>query len=553
MKAIEPAWHEFTANFLYAEYGLKPFFGSDAAVKEGNGSRVGSFRHDGERWVCRLYYQDSGIVPPDSGVTPTGTEWRLTEPREFRLSVSRHPDEDPTAGPHDDRGQQSFNAHLSPRWQGMETENARGERSEFSVPESITEAVNVRVNGSNIDAFRYKELLRLAFDSVGVYQRYFRDLHPYSNVQDAERYVRLHKNASGPIHARDGPIAGLAHCLESDRSGYRKLVQNDDDEHGRNLPGYYHTVTLDPGRVREVWPNHALPIELKHYYAKEALSIDDGPLKHPKLGASYQVSRWDGTLGATDDDLAQLRDELDEVVHSTLAAAGLDLSPSRGTGDYVPDAFFDADRYDRDPPMDLNVTEVRSEQESVVIRHVADGLSPVQWESLETLVADGGEVSPADIADANGRHVESVRRALRSMSDLVERKYGEVGLKSDHIADMVHDAVQQARNAVRKSVSTAAHAIDVAERGGEQAMAEWVAWCDRYGVDISNRADRLEIDLGDLDPHRDPNPARLVRRGFALWKDAHQDPARFRAALVRVNETTRSAFKFLSRTTGATY
>jgi len=41
-------------------------------------------------------------------------------------------------------------------------------------------------------------------------------------------------------------IAGLAHLLENDRQGFRKLVQNDDDEQGRNLPGYYHTVTLGP-------------------------------------------------------------------------------------------------------------------------------------------------------------------------------------------------------------------------------------------------------------------------------------------------------------------
>lgn len=69
----------------------------------------------------------------------------------------------------------------------------------------------------------------------------------------------------------------------------------------------------------------------------------------------------------------------------------------------------------------LDVTEIRSTQESVVIRHLADGLSPVQWESLETLVTDGGEVSPADIAEDHGRHVESVRRALRGIEDLIER------------------------------------------------------------------------------------------------------------------------------------
>lgn len=45
-------------------------------------------------------------------------------------------------------------------------------------------------------------------------------------------------------------------------------------------------------------------------------------------------------------------------------------------------------------PKDL--TRVRQEQESVVVRHVADGLFETQWEALETLVIDGGEISPTD-------------------------------------------------------------------------------------------------------------------------------------------------------------
>ena len=112
----------------------------------------------------------------------------------------------------------------------------------------------------------------------------------------------------------------------------RELKQNDDN-HGRNLPGFYHTVTLDPRRVGEAFPSHQLPIEVKHYYAREALSVPSGsPLRHPKLSASYQVSKWDGKLGVTDEDLTQLKRELDRVVNSCLLSAGLDLAPEHGIG-----------------------------------------------------------------------------------------------------------------------------------------------------------------------------------------------------------------------------
>lgn len=101
------------------------------------------------------------------------------------------------------------------------------------------------------------------------------------------------------MHGRDGPIAKKGHLLEDDRSGYRKVVQNDEDEHGRQLPGYYHTVTLGPERVQEAFPNHELPVEKALLRAREAYERDeDDLLAHPKVSVSYQVSRWDETFGA---------------------------------------------------------------------------------------------------------------------------------------------------------------------------------------------------------------------------------------------------------------
>jgi len=103
--------------------------------------------------------------------------------------------------------------------------------------------VNVRIKGSNIAFDRYPELLRRAAIEIGVAGKYFEEPHEFSNIQDAERYVRVHRDASGPVHGRDGPIAAMGHLLESDRQGYRKVVQNDDDERGRNLLA---TTTLPP-------------------------------------------------------------------------------------------------------------------------------------------------------------------------------------------------------------------------------------------------------------------------------------------------------------------
>lgn len=548
VRCIQPAPHEYDANHLYNKSGLNPYFAADRRIKDGDGSQVGYFEIDGEQWVTKLYFSDSNIVHPGEKL-PTGTEWRIETIREYHLKVARHPEEDYI-------GEQSFVAHIAPRWQGMKGKTNSGDVREISVPEAIEEAVNVRVQGSNIKYERYHALLERGAESVGVRGDYFRyevedgelvNPHPYSNVLDAEMYGRLNKKRSGPIHARDGPIAALGHYLEHDRTGYRKIVQNDDDGHGNNLPGYYHTVTLDPSRIKEAWPHHDLPKEIKHYYAREAYKKPkDDPLAHPKLGASYQRSRWNGKIGVSLDELAQLREELTETVLSVLAESGIPIAPPEdGHGPFVEDAYFSVETVERESePLTLDLTTVHSEQESVVVRTLADGLSPVQWESIQTLVADGGEISPKDIADDHGRHVESVRRALRKMEELVDRKYGQVRLRSPFIAEQVHTAIKEAKDATRRAVETSAKAIHAAERGLDEDTSAFMAWASRYGVDVNAKDDARMVlrfgysqDAGALD--------RLLTTGYQIWTGANMDPARFREAKVHIDGQETTAWRWL--------
>jgi hypothetical protein len=342
-------------------------------------------------------------------------------------------------------------------------------------------------------------------------------------VQDAERYVRIHRDASGPIHAREGPIASLAHLLEADREGYRKLVQQDSDEEGEQVPGYYHTVTLGPERITEAFPNHRMPKEVKHYLARHAEQMDDdNPLAHPKVGVSYQVSRWDSSVGVSDDDLEQLRDELDETLHAVLADAEVELRPEHGS--YVTDSYFDAELGEHSRPPKLNLTEIRSEQENVVIRELAKtgGVSPVEGEILETLVTDGGRVSPADIAEEHGRNVGSVRRALRRIDDLVDREYGEVGLRSSYVAEMIHDAVDELRAAGSRLAEATGEALLAAERGLDETTSALRAWLARYDVEVDTYGEAIErIELGEMRSGGGAKPyvwvKQELRRGLELW------------------------------------
>jgi len=532
MRGIETAPHEFDAYLIFDEWGLDPIFACDYVVKQSDGQRVREFTSRGEQWVATLRYQESNIVHPGDQ-TATGTEWQLqpdtdTSPntikREYRIEIERADDED-------QYDQQGFVGHIAPRWSGMDGLSNDGSTHNIYVPEEIDEGTQIRIQGSNVEFERYPELLRDGFDAVDVNPRYVDQVHESSHIQDAERYVRTHRDESGPVHARDGPIANLGHLLENDRQGYRKVVQQDNDGRGDPSPGYYHTATLGPMRISKAWPGHQLPKEIKHYKAREGDNLPEShPMAHPKVGASYQVSRWDDTLYW--DELEQLNDELEETVHSVLQDAEI---PLHSESPYVEGEYFDAEISEIEPPTELSISQVRQEQESVVVRHLADGLSPVQWDALSELVTDGGQVSPDDIAESGGWHVESVRRALREMDDLVERKYAEVGLRSDYVAEMVHDAVQEAERVVTTAVETAADAMENAERAVDQSMSAWLAWCDKYDVDVTDRREQMRLDI----PDDDRSLKIRLWKAEKIWKAAGQDLQRLRSARVFVGERER--------------
>jgi hypothetical protein len=524
MQLVETAPHEFNANFNF-DAGLGPFFAADRQIKKGGGSVKGRFEAFGESWDVKLYYQDSNVLPPDDGTTPAGTPWRLDEPREFRFKVE-------AVEADDQAGQKSFNAHLRPRWDRMKIEDSRGRTSRPNVP--FEEGVNLKVQGSNIEFVRYLELVQKAAEAVGVNASHFdeRGRHESSVVTQAERYVRVHEDYSGPIHARDGPLARAGHLLEDDRNGRREIEQTDIDESGEKVPGYRHQVGLDERRVREVWPNHELPKRFKHYRARESKSLD-GALRHPKVGAIYYGSLWrdrSRNHGVTRDELDQLTHELEESLLSMLADAGLDVSSAH---QYVSDDYFEADTSDRDRQIvELPLEELQTNQESVVINHVADGLSPVEWESLDVLVTDGGEVSPADIAEAGGFHQDSVYRALDRMDELVEREYGSVSLKSTHVAELVHESVQAAKQRTREAVEAAGKAMQAADRGLDERTSAFVAFASQHFERFEETDDGLQINFGKVEADTHQAARREIkqklREGKRLWDSMNRDEMKWR-------------------------
>lgn len=525
MKAVETAPHEYMANYVYP--GLGAWFGA-ARLVDATGSRRGSFRLEGEEWRVTLSYQESGLAPPDGGETPDGTAVEFDTLREFRLN----------AVVDDDVGERKVKALIQPRWRGLESESGTSVARPMW---DLGDAVNVRVNASNVEFDTVETVIQRAAGAVTLDPMYFDDRNDeYSVVIDAARYVRLDRDVSGPIHGREGPLARMGHLLESDRSGYRKVVQDDTER-----AGYYHTVTLGPRRVRECFPDHRIPRELKHYYARNAESLpDDHPLAHPKVEASYQSSRWDETLRPPDH--GELVDELEEAVLATINETGLPTQPLDDDGPgggrtYVPDRYFEAETVDRSRVLPLNLERVESDQRNVVVRQLADGLAPVEWDSLKTLVADGGDVSPAEIAEDHDWHPDSVRRGLRRIEDMVVREQGSVALRSHYVAEQVVEALEAAREGVRTAMGTAANAVQNAERKAlDERTDELIAFCQANNFHIDEREAQLRVRMGNL---AGESWSELVTRLKRFWTDAGRDPERLKEAVTHYRDEAGSKIR----------
>jgi hypothetical protein len=541
-RIVEPAYHEFTANLNFTSHGLNPWFAADSVVKDHDGGttlEAVDLPSLDDTADVSIRYQDGNLLPPDGGETPAGTEIDMETIREYRIHVEANDGHS---------GLKSVDYHMRPRWYKQKAKTGGGETITLEpggLTSPHTDGVSVRAAGSNVAFEKYDQLLREAADALGINSWYFDETHETSNIQDAARYVRVHESASGPIHARDGPLVGLAHVLENDRDGYRKLVQNDSDERDVQKPGFYHTATLGPERVREVWPNHQLPVELKHYYKQDYHERNDG-LAHPKLEAAYQTSRTDETLRYDAETVEQVKRELDECVYAVLADAGLDLRAGGET--YVADEIFTAENGMTDAAIvDLNLSEIRHEQEAVVYKHLVDGgLSPIEQEALGTLVTDGGEVSPSDLAEEHDRHYDAVNRALNRMGDLIDREYGRVSLRSTYAAELVHDALQEAESAVSRATEATAHALEAADRGLDEKTSAFVAFAEKHDLNFTERDDAVRVRLGEIEPDvrdgpRDtPRPSEAVkaarrkateilREGRELWEAMNRDETKYRA------------------------
>ncbi|TKR25700.1 DUF7845 domain-containing protein [Natronomonas salsuginis] len=529
---IDPAWHEVAVNLVFGDrgaccqHGLEPFYAAEKIVRDNDGSKRARCRVGDHSVSLKLYYQNSGIGSLNHSSSALETI------REFRIAWE-------VIDENDDIGERSGNIHIAPRTPNMTDQNGKS----ISTPKDLT-GVNCRILGSNFPLDLYGELLQRATTALGFDSQYFAQerIHQgYSNIQDAARYVRLIRGESGPVHSVDGVLARISNLLANDREGYRKYVADDTE-----TPGYYHTATIGPKRAGELIHQHHLPKEFKHYLAREADSLDpEDPLYHPKVEVSLQTSRTDDPIRW--EERERVARELDEALLNLLQWEDYPITdddlddddrdggdPPGGIGPFVEDQYFLAETNQRQRRVfDDPTPELQSSQESLVMKHVVDGFEESDDDVLATLVTDGGQISPEDIADEHGWHIQTVYRAIDRLEDLVEHHYGKLSLRSNHIAQQVHQYVQAAREHATDAMDTLARSLEH-EIGLELSNDALLEWLDQFGVDVDVRREaQLELRFGNVDMYRSEFAVDLTT-GLYQWMKAGWERERFLNATVDV-------------------
>ncbi|MEE6208617.1 hypothetical protein U3A55_00385 [Salarchaeum sp. III] len=204
--------------------------------------------------------------------------------------------------------------------------------------------------------------------------------------------------------------------------------------------------------------------------------------------------------------------------------AGLSL----GSGEqWVSDAYFAAgEEIERSLRLyDDPLPEVEDAQTAAVTRLWGE-MEESDRAVVDTLLADGGEVSPADAAEQTGYNYRTVRRVVDRLSDLIEHTYGQLEFASKHVQQKLLSRVQAAEQNFRETVGSAAMQVAQAAERGDTANA-WSRWRREYNAAVRpgeyDHETRVEIHYRPTDA---ADERSMLRQLALAWEQTHDEPVR---------------------------
>jgi len=217
-------------------------------------------------------------------------------------------------------------------------------------------------------------------------------------------------------------------------------------------------------------------------------------------------------------ELDRLERELDEALLNVLKWSDLPVRPDHQV--YVPDDYFKVTGSQRFRKLLQNkLPDIESMQEQEVRQLVVAGnATETDIQVLDTLLTDGGQFSPSDLAEKIGVALSTIYKSIDRLDGMVNHRYGDVQLASQYVAQQVVGHM----DVLRKTISTDIEgAIDALVRG-EQFLDSpgsdpWSLWLSNWVENIKeNQGEPDEIEFG-FQPADVEDAKRLMREGAGKW------------------------------------
>lgn len=538
--------HEGDLHLIYREDGLQPYYAMDSIRKEWDewqteGKPTATVEWEGQEWALCYDYDDSALDPWEH------ESYQLESVPEFRFyCVAKDELWD------EERADMSKRVTggtitVRPRWPDL---TANGGEPVQGVPNLGAPYIDVQLQMSNVDHSQYQEFAQTVMDAFGISRSYFRDPHEMSNWHDAAVYVRVDRDASGPVHAPSGPLSRIHQLLEGDREGYR---EHTDDN--REIPGYYVGTKITDERARELIKGHRLGKEAKHYYPNHPKHFSENhPLYHPKVEVAYQTNLTDETVYWDRDDAMDTEDmlrELETTLLNILDWSGLPVATGGSDSPYIPDVHFSAQEGNRRTRklVDCPLPEIEDQQEAAVMQ-LWGGIRDSSADVIGHLLTDGGKDSPKKVADETGYSYRTVREVVNRCEDVIDHAYGELQIASKHQQEMLKDRVNAAeenfRSAVEDAAMTAADALEDTRRSA------WAKVRQRYNVtvdpDPSDCRKKLKVGYKPKTRHEARNIVQELKNAYEKTHDDRGGAAGVHA-VVTMEDHTRKTYESLETQT----
>ncbi|MCU4971153.1 Lrp/AsnC family transcriptional regulator [Halobacteria archaeon AArc-m2/3/4] len=522
---IDPWYHELRAYVKYdcsdKPSPLKSYSGFSDLQKEHDFEQYGNLQLEmrgdfngikSDDLTVEFGFKGSGIAPSED------PDFKLEEVREYQIYI--YPGEYEDYSEAADNGRQRAHFLIRPRWPGIASESG----SEIPNPHDIT-GFDIEFTGSNIPFTTYPELLHSAVTRLKGRQgfrwegpTYLRpnDFHPEnihksSNIVDAELYVRVKKEYTRRVYAIDGTLHRISLLLSDERRGYTKSIRDD-----RECPGYYHTATIGPDRISEMIPGHEWPREHKHYHVKHPKAIEGGPLNQPKISVSLQSSLVAKTPKWSQLDI--LERELDEALLNVLKWSDIPIRQDNQV--YVEDDYFKATASQRFRKLlHGQLPRIETMQDREVKQLVVAGTTTeTDVQLLETLLTDGGNHSPASLAEKIDCALSTVYKSIDRLGELVNHRYNDVQLTSQYIAQQIVRHLDAVKQSINTDLETAVDELVRAEEFADPQGADpWSLWLQNWVENIRENTDGPDELILGFEPADVSEARRIIREGAGKW------------------------------------